>query len=360
MKNPLSQDLEHILEHTKNLWEELRGKQIFITGGTGFFGCWFLETFIWVNRKLNLNAKALVLTRDYKRFQKKAPHLAESPEIKFHIGDVRDFVFPEGEFPYIIHAAATSAEATFKGEDELEKLDTVVRGTKHTLDFALHCKAKKFLFTSSGAVYGRQPSYLTHISEDYIGAPLLSELSSVWGEAKRVAEFLCTYYFKKYGIETKIARCFSFVGPYLQLDIHYAIGNFIRDAIKGGPIEIKGDGTPLRSYLYAADLMIWLWTILFKGKPCFPYNVGSEREISIEELANLVAKCTGYPIEIRKAKKPDFNKPPSRYIPSTKRAQKELGLKETITLEEAIRKTFIYYFEKFRLSNNVEAKIKNE
>ena len=155
--NPLAGDLDRILTHTEGLWEELRGKRLFITGGTGFFGCWLLESFAWANDNLALNASALVLTRNYSAFQKKAPHLAVNPAIQFHIGDVRNFNFPEGKYSHIIHAAATSARATFNNEDSLVKFDTVVRGTRHTLEFAVQCRAKKFLLTSSGAVYGKQP-----------------------------------------------------------------------------------------------------------------------------------------------------------------------------------------------------------
>jgi dTDP-glucose 4,6-dehydratase len=339
MSNLLANDLDHILAHTESLWEDLRGKHIFITGGTGFFGCWLLESFVWANEKLNLNASALVLTRNYDAFQKKAPHLATTPAIQFHIGDVRNFDFPKGEFSHIIHAAATSARATFNNEDLLVKFDTVVEGTRHTLDFAVHCHAKKFLLTSSGAVYGKQPSAMTHMPEDYCGAPDPSGPNSAWGEGKRTAEFFCAYYSRKYGIETKIARCFTFIGPYLPLDIHYAIGNFIHDRLKNKSIMIKGDGSSYRSYLYAADLVIWLWTILFRAKSCRPYNVGSEEGIDILTLANIVAQMFQPELEVRVMQKRVPNRPVERYVPSTHRARNELDVKQIISLQESIKRT---------------------
>jgi dTDP-glucose 4,6-dehydratase len=247
VENLLAEDLDHILKHTEGLWEELRGKRIFITGGTGFFGCWLLESFAWANDKLNLNAEALVLTRNYESFLKKAPHLATNPAIKFHIGDVRDFEFPQGHFPFVIHAA-TEASAKLNEENPLLMWDTIIEGTRHTLEFSRHAGTKKFLLTSSGAVYGKQPPEMTRIPEEYTGAPDPTDPNSAYGEGKRAAEMLCAMYAKMYGIQTKIARGFTFVGPYLPLDIHYAIGNFISDGLQGSPIEIKGDGTTYRSY----------------------------------------------------------------------------------------------------------------
>jgi len=340
--NPLAEDLDHILTHTKDLWEELRDQRIFITGGTGFFGCWLLESFAWANDKRRLNAEALVLTRNYETFLKKAPHLATNPAIKFHIGDVRDFEFPEGHFPFVIHAA-TEASAKLNEENPLLMWDTITEGTRHTLEFARHAGTKKFLLTSSGAVYGKQPPEMTHIPEEYTGAPDPTDPNSAYGEGKRAAEMLCTMYSKMYGIQIKIARCFAFVGPYFPLDIHYAIGNFIRDGLQGGPIQVKGDGTPYRSYLYAADLAIWLWTILFRGESNHPYNVGSAQEFAIGILANTIGALCRPAVEVYFAKSPTLGRPVERYVPSTERVHSELGLQQHIQLKKAITKTIQYY-----------------
>lgn len=338
----LSQDLNHILEHTKILWEDLRGKKVFVTGGTGFFGKWLLESFVWANDQLKLNAQMFVLSRSPDSFKIRYHDLAVHPSIQFHIGDVRNFDFPEEEFSHIIHAA-TSASAKINDENPLLMFDTIVEGTRHTLDFAAQCHAKKFLLTSSGAVYGKQPPDMTHVPEDYCGAPDPADPNSAYGEGKRAAELLCTLYSRKYDIETKIARCFSFAGPCLPLDIHYAIGNFIRDGLNGGPIHVNGDGTPYRSYLYAADLAIWLWTILFKGESCRAYNVGSEEGMTIAEIAHTVAQCFQKPIEVRIAKIPDPDKPLESYVPSTERAREHCNLRQTIDLSDGIKRTILYH-----------------
>ncbi len=331
---PLSrEDLEHILAHTEGLWDELSGGCIFVTGGTGFFGMWLLESFFHANDRLSLGARATVLTRRPEAFASKAPHLANRKDLKFAVGDVRDFAFPEGTFPHVIHAATTSSAPV----EPLEMFDTILWGTRRVLEFAAGHGARKLLFTSSGAVYGRQPAGLTHVPEEYGGAPDPVDPASAYGEGKRAAELLCILMASRHGFEAKIARCFAFVGPHLPLDAHFAIGNFIRDALGGGPIRVNGDGSPLRSYLYAADLAIWLWTILLKGAPARPYNVGSDEAISIADLARTVGEMHGVGVSI--LGQPTPGAAPARYVPSAKRARTGLGLASWIDLKDGIRRT---------------------
>ena len=333
---PLSEaDLQHVLDHTGGLWEELRGGRIFVTGGTGFFGCWLLETFARANEQLGLNAQLLALTRSPEAFARKAPHLAGHPAITLWRGDVRDFDFPGGKFSHVIHAGTASGAPV----DPLEMFDTIVNGTRRTLDFAASGGVEKFLFVSSGAVYGPQPPGLERVPETCLGAPDPTDPNAAYGEGKRAAELLCTLFCKARGIEVKIARCFAFVGPHLPLDAHFAIGNFIRDALSGGPIRVKGDGTPVRSYLYAADLAVWLWTLLFQGTPGRACNVGSMEAVSIADLAGKVAAVISPETTVTIQTPPDPSVLPARYVPDTTRAVRELGLRVRVSLEEAIRRT---------------------
>jgi nucleoside-diphosphate-sugar epimerase len=335
-------DLEHILNQTRPLWEEMRNNQIFITGGTGFFGCWLLESFSYINRQLDLNARATVLTRDPAAFAMMCPHLAADPALAFHAGDVRSFSFPDGDFPCVIHAA-TEASGRQAAEKPLDRLSTIIDGTARVLNFAETHATRKLLLTSSGAVYGKQPASLTHIPEEYLGGPDPLDPASVYAEGKRVSEQMCALQSMQSSIEIKIARCFAFVGPHLPLDTHFAIGNFIGDVLAGRPILINGDGTPMRSYLYASDLAIWLWTMLFQSPDLIPVNVGSAHDLSILELAQAVVRSLHASVEIHVAKEVMPGAEIKRYVPSVDRARRLLGLNETVDLEEAIRRTAAWY-----------------
>jgi nucleoside-diphosphate-sugar epimerase len=337
-ENPLAADLDHILDHTRELWQQLRGERIFITGGTGFFGCWLLESLLWAQDKLGLGLQAAVLTRDPDAFRAKAPHLAGHPGVTLLVGDILSYEFPAGTFSHFIHAAV-DASAKLNDKAPLHMLDTIVEGTRRALDHAIACGARRFLLTSSGAVYGKQPPEITHIPEEYAGAPDPLDPRSAYGEGKRVAEHLCALAARGSSLEPKIARCFAFVGPYLPLNIHYAIGNFIRDALRRGPIIVLGDGTPFRSYLYAADLAIWLWTILLRGQACRPYNVGSEQSISVGDLAIAVRDMVDPKAEVVISQPADPASPPERYVPSVQRASTELGLRPSYSLDDAIQRT---------------------
>ncbi|MFN8790916.1 MAG: NAD-dependent epimerase/dehydratase family protein [Bdellovibrionales bacterium] len=313
--------------------DRLREKSVFITGGTGFFGKSFLDVLLKQDRVEDF--KITILSRDPQKFQTDYPEY-RSLGLQFLEGQVEDFKFPESRFEVILHFA-TPADAKMNVEAPIEMVNTIYRGMIRVLDFASHSGARSVLFSSSGAVYGPQPANLSHLSEAYTGAPQTTARGSAYGEAKRVAELLGVQHAKENGYDFKIARCFAFAGKRLNKKGAFAIGNFIRNACNGDDISVEGDGTSIRSYLYADDLIVWLLKILFDGKSCEPYNVGSDDSISIRDLAEKVRQTLGSKGTVLVRNKSDLAVPPSRYVPSIEKAKKELGLKVWTRLDDSIR-----------------------
>jgi nucleoside-diphosphate-sugar epimerase len=316
---------------------------MFLTGCTGFFGVWLLETFRRADERLGLGLDLTLLSRSPERFIGDHPHLAADHRLRYVRGDVRSFDFPAGSFSHVIHGATTNARETFAGEDPFRKFDTVAMGTRRVLEFCEQRSVPDMLYIGSGAVYGRRTTPEPIVETDLV-APDPLDVGMTLGHAKRVAELFCAMTAARSPIRIKIARCFSFVGPQLPLDIHYAIGNFIADALAGRPITIKGDGSPVRSYLYTSDLVAWLVTILIRGATLRPYNVGSEDGMKIRGAAAIVAEAGNCEVESPGSPYPTpVTAGADSYLPSTERARGELSLAETVPLHAAIVKTLTYH-----------------
>jgi len=332
-------DLQHILAHSESDFADLRGARLFITGGTGFFGTWLLEAIVAANRQLNADIETWVLSRDPAAFARRSPHLANASGIHWLTGEVANFAFPAGSFSHIIHAATAASAALNSNAPEI-MLDTIVQGTRHTLKFAAASGARRMLLTSSGGIYGRQPQDLHGLPETFAGAPDCLTADSAYSEGKRIAELLSAIAARNQPTEIAIARCFAFIGPHLPLDTHFAAGNFLRDALLGETIVVSGNGQPIRSYLYAADLVIWLLRILGRGQALRPYNVGSEEAVSIAGLASAIAD-SAHLAEVAIQQPPAPHDVP-RYLPDTRRAREELGLQTWIPLAESISRTLTW------------------
>jgi len=343
MKRLPVEDLEHIYQNTKDIWGSFRGKSIFLTGGTGFFGKWLLESFIYANEKSALNAKITTLTRNPEEFLIQYPFYKEHANtVQFVKGDILNYDFNLNEkFHFIIHAATAASEALNKS-NPLLMMDTITLGTRKILDFAITQPLEGLLFVSSGAIYGKQPWSLSHINEHDSFNININNSNSAYAEGKRIAELYCSTYFEKYNLQIKIARCFAFVGPYLPLDSHFAIGNFINNVLKREDIIIKGDGSTIRSYMYASDLMIWLWRILINGGTNTPYNVGSDESISIKELAERINEISDSKVSVKILGSPVQKEKIDIYCPNISKAQ-TINAHIKIQLSESIKKTIKFY-----------------
>ena len=321
-----ARDIDDILRVGAADLEKLRGRKIFLTGGTGFFGKWLLAALLHANEEMDLRLEIVALSRDPGTFTTKHPECEGVRGLSFLRGNVADFAAGDDKVDFIIHGAADTTAFTNEAE-ERERSRTIVQGTQNILDLARKNGAR-LLNISSGAVYGAAAGKREGASEaDYDAA----RPATPYGLAKREAEALCG----ESHADFVTARAFAFLGPHLPLDAHFAAGNFLRDALRGGPILVRGDGTALRSYLHPVDLVIWLLAILVRGTRGRAYNVGSDEVVSIAELARLTAAGVNppAPVTIQSAQPQG---PQNIYLPNVTRPRTELGLTVTVPLREAI------------------------
>jgi nucleoside-diphosphate-sugar epimerase len=329
-----ARDLAHILRGGAAELEELRGKSVFLTGGTGFFGKWLLAGLCHADAELGLGLRLTVLSRDPASFLRRHPEAAAVPALHFEQGHVADFPLADHRHDYVVHAAADNAAFTVATEEQ-ERSRTIVAGTRRMLDLTKKSGARRMLYVGSGAVYGAWAARPSGAKEDDDAS---AEPLTPYAEAKREAERLCG----ESGVDFVTARAFAFLGPHLPLDAHFAAGNFLRDAHRGGPILVRGDGTALRSYLYPADLVVWLLRILLRGRCARAYNVGSDEAVTTAQLARLIADSVSPRAEVViQSVQPQG--PQNIYLPNIACAREELNLEVTITLRDAIAKTLTFH-----------------
>ncbi len=289
------------------------------------------------NQRLGTNIRLELLTRDADAFAKRSPDVAADGSVRIRQGDVLSPT-SDGAYDGLIHAGSPIATAP----DPEKTFREIVDGTRAIIEQIVEPSgAIPVLFTSSGAVYGRQPPDLPLIHETYTGGPDQLVPTLAYHEAKRSAEFLLASAAAQGRGRLKLGRLFAFLGPGLPLDGKYAAGNFIRDALAGGPIHIGGDGTPHRSYLYPTDMIAWCLAIFARGKDSVAYNVGSSESLPIVALAERIGSVTGAPVVV--ARSPQAGVLPERYVPDTARITSELGARITVGIDESIARTIAFY-----------------
>ncbi len=337
-KKIIVDDLEFIYLKLKDEFRTLSGSTILITGASGFFGKWLVNAISYSNHFYNTEIKLILITRsktnltDFLFYDKN--------KIKIFEFDICKKFIINDDYDYVIHMAAPTAHETFKGQSDLKKINTLSIGTQNLIDQIKSSKIKKFFFTSSGVVYGKKNSIINEESKININCLDTNGLAI----GKLNAENLIINYSKINQIPFNICRCFSFIGPFLPLNIHYALGNFINDALNNDLIIIKGNGMALRSYLYIADTIVWLIKLLTSNESGI-FNIGSDDEISIKDLAikvrEIISPLKKIVIENQDVNIGNFSR--NSYIPSINKISKLIDVKKYTNLDDAISKTANFY-----------------
>lgn len=319
------EDLEHIFHHAGGCWSRLDGKRVLFTGASGFFGSWMLESFLYAGTKSGISLRAIAVTRDARRFSEYLPHLAGDPRVEILEADAATMPVPEGPVDYVVHSLFAPAP--------LREMEAHYEtATRRLLEIAALKSSSGCLLCSTGAVYkpSRSPileNWPRFGSGDPLSYPRIrARVEDQWEAG-----------FAGLGLPVTIARGFAFVGPRLPLDGQFAAGNFLRDVLAGGPVTVRGDGTPIRSYLHAADLAVRLWHILLCGQAGGIYNVGSGQELSIGEAADAVAGLVQPPAEVRVLREGSRF---SYYVPDTTRIEHAFHIAPALPFPKALARTW--------------------
>jgi dTDP-glucose 4,6-dehydratase len=215
--------------------------------------------------------------------------------------------------------------------------NVIIEGQERILAEALRTSSR-LLFLSSGAIYGNQPLDLEKLSEEYTFDKNEGGKISAYHDGKRAAEMQSDIAAIRWGTDVVTARLFAFIAPFLPFGTHFAAGNFMQDALQSSQIVIKSGGGSVRSYQYGTDLCSSLWALLVRGTKGEKYNVGSDAAVSIKELAQSVARNIN-PLAEVVITGVDTIENTTRYVPSTKKINEELNIRNNVDLEQAIRRT---------------------
>ena len=342
MNSIVRQDCENALAEKNDLLKALRGETVLVTGGAGFFGTWLAEMVACLNDVHKFGSRLILMARRPHLLHEKAPHLAKRPDIILIGQDIRRLIELPPEISYVVHAAA-SPDSRLHASDPLQTIDTIVNGTNSVITAATRLPAlKKILLVSSGLIYGAQPWEMQAIPESFMGTVDCAAAISAYVEAKRMSETIAAAYRSQHRLPITTVRPFAFIGPYQLMDRPWAINNFVRDGLRGGPIRILGDGTSVRSYMYPSDMAFWLLRILTDGTPGRNYNLGSSTGITLKELAAKIAACFPKSIDIECRYLTDEIARRSRFVPDVTFAKDTLGLTINVDLDTAIRRSILW------------------
>ena len=361
MESPLdvvNEDLKYINENLKEALLGVAGKRLLITGGAGFLGYYLVRSILFWNAQAQPSRQIRLTV--YDNFVRGLPDWLNELQNDENLTLVRhDITNPLPQdidnFQYIIHAASI-ASPIFYRKYPIETMQANVNGLSYLLEYCMRQKDKgtpveAFLFYSSSEVYGDPASENIPTPETYNGNVSCTGPRACYDESKRYGETLCVNFARQHDLPIKITRPFNNYGPGLKITDRRVLPDFARDVLNDRDIVIYSDGSPTRTFCYAADAIVGHYKVLLKGRKGEPYNIGADKpEISMTELANKVIKISqdlfGYEGKLVKQQNKEkyyLVDNPNRRCPQIDKARSELGYEPGIPLEEGLKRSLLWY-----------------
>lgn len=347
-QNPIiREDLEHIASSPLP-WDKLRNKTVMVTGGGGFLAAYLIKSILIASRSRNLNTQIICVARRKTSVEMRLAGCINAPDFSVFEHDISQPLpanFPRAD--YVIHAAS-QASPKYYGVDPVGTLMANSIGTLYLLQNAVNSKTERFLFFSSGEVYGIPLNPDKLVDEHDYGYIDPMNVRSCYAESKRMGETMCVSWAQQYGLHTNVVRPFHTYGPGMALDDGRVFADFVADVVASRNIILKSDGLAIRPFCYIADASIGFLTVLLTGAKAEAYNVGNpQAEMSIRDLA--VTLTTLFPerniearFEIPVASNSYLKSPISRSCPSIDKIS-QLNWVPTTSVEDGFRRTVLSF-----------------
>jgi len=353
-------DLDHIIVNLKEELPRISGKHLLITGGAGFLGHYLVQAITHWNRSAATRDAIHLTVHD--NFVRGIPDWLSRLKGERYLTLVKHDVthpLPSGmqDFQYIIHAACI-ASPTYYRRCPIETMDANVNGLRLLLEYAVRQREKGkpvegFLFYSTSEIYGDPTPGNIPTPETYRGNVSCTGPRACYDESKRYGETLCVNFANQHALPVKIARPFNNYGPGLKISDRRVIPDFTRDVLAGKDIVMLSDGSPSRTFCYAADAIVGYYKILVKGRTGEAYNIGVESpEISMATLAEKIVALSrdlfGYEGKVVHKVSEDKDylvDNPNRRCPVITKARRDLGYNPSISIDEGLKRSLIWYGE---------------
>ena len=343
----IKEDLEKICSSDLP-WEKLRNRKILVTGGAGFLASYLVQALLAAGRKYNLNSEVICVVRNLKSAHKRYELYKNNSELSIFQHDISmplPDIFPSADI--IIHSAS-QASPKYYGVDPVGTLQANSVGTMYLLEHAVKSKAEKFLFFSSGEVYGIPVDENRLIRENDYGYVDPMNVRSCYAESKRIGETMCVSWAKQFGLNVSIVRPFHTYGPGMALDDGRVFADFVADIVAKRNIVLKSDGVAQRPFCYIGDAILGFLTVLLKGDSSQAYNVANPNaEISMKDLAFTLAKLfpeskTDVQFDVSPSSSAYLKSSIIRQLPSIEKIIK-IGWLPEVNIEVGFRRTILSY-----------------
>ena len=334
------EDLAKVAQTISPQVKELVSTDLVLTGATGFVGKWLVGAWLHGANEFGGDGRLLLSSRNPEKIFETYPEIQTNSRVSLQAVDIRKLEIPSDFSGCNVIHGATAASEHLNVNAPFEMIDVIVQGTRRVVDECGRVGTRKLVFLSSGAVYGFGKVGCLPFSELDISGPSTTDSRNAYHEAKRLAELLVTIGGERYGFQELSLRLFTFVGPYLPLDRHFAVGMFIREALTERRVRIRSGGGSVRSYQYGADMARDIIFCTSRDMKHTTYNVGSPQPISIAQLAHSVASAAGDDISVEISGM-DTAETTSAYVPDTSRIMAESTYSESVDLVEALERTIL-------------------